>query len=168
MTERNDADTAGLVAGIEGRRSQAAWVWVLIILGTIVMVISTLNSWVERRLLDTDAWVETSTQLLEDEEVRHELSLRLVNALYENVDVGPSIDEQLPDQLQGLGGPLAGVLRGPCAVEAARSVVEQRRIGDAQRRGDRRVALVSRRADGVARYPGPNSARRATRSSPPP
>ncbi len=88
-------------------------VWVLTILGTIVMVLSTLNGWVERRLLDTDTWVETSTDLLDDDDVREELSVQLVNALYENVDVGPAIDERLPEQLQGLGGPLAGVLRDP-------------------------------------------------------
>ena len=62
--------------------------WLLITIGTIVMVLSTLNTWVERQLLDTDSWVNASTALLDDDDVRHELSVRLVNALYENVDVG--------------------------------------------------------------------------------
>ena len=77
------------------------------------MVLSTLNTWAERQLLDTDSWVDASTALLDDDKVREELSVQLVNALYENVDVGPAIDERLPEQLQGLGGPLAGVLRDP-------------------------------------------------------
>jgi hypothetical protein len=57
--------------------------------------------------------VNASTQLLDNDDVRREVSVRLVNALYENADVGTAIDEQLPEQLQGLGGPLAGVLRDP-------------------------------------------------------
>jgi len=43
-----------------------------------------------------------------------------VNALYENVEVGEAIDERLPEQLQGLGGPLAGVLRDPLTDTADR------------------------------------------------
>ncbi len=113
MSDETPTDVAAAVAEIEEQRSHRTAVWLLIVLGTIVMVLSTLNTWVERQLLDTDSWVDASTALLDDDDVRHELSVRLVNALYENVDVGPTIDEQLPEQLQGLGGPLAGVLRDP-------------------------------------------------------
>ena len=113
MSDETPTDMAVAVAEIEEQRSHRTVDWLLIVLGTIVMVLSTLNTWVERQLLDTDSWVDASTALLDDDDVRHELSVRLVNALYENVDVGPAIDEQLPEQLQGLGGPLAGVLRDP-------------------------------------------------------
>ena len=113
MSDETPTDVAAAVAEIEEQRSHRTVVWLLIVLGTIVMVLSTLNTWVERQLLDTDSWVDASTALLDDDDVRHELSVRLVNALYENVDVGPAIDEQLPETLQGLGGPLAGVLRDP-------------------------------------------------------
>ncbi len=117
MNEKIPVD--GAAAG-KPRRSNVIVVWVLIVLGTVVMVLSTLNSWAERRLLDTDAWVETSDDLLDDDEVRQELSAQLVNALYENVDVGPAIDDQLPENLKGLGGPLAGVLRDPLVGTADR------------------------------------------------
>ncbi len=113
MSDETPTDVAAAVAEHEEQRSHRSVVWLLIVLGTIVMVLSTLNTWVERQLLDTDSWVDASTALLDDDDVRHELSVRLVNALYENVDVGPAIDERLPETLQGLGGPLAGVLRGP-------------------------------------------------------
>jgi hypothetical protein len=95
-------------------------VWLLIILGTVVMVLSTLHTWVERQLLDTDSWVDASTALLDDDDVREELSVRLVNALYENVDVGDAIDERLPEDLKGLGDPLSGVLRDPLVGTADR------------------------------------------------
>ena len=45
--------------------------WLLITLGTVVMVLSTVNTWVERQLLDTDSWVHASTALLEDDDVSH-------------------------------------------------------------------------------------------------
>jgi hypothetical protein len=113
MTVENSIDVGAEVAEIEEQRSHRTVVWLLIVLGTVVMVLSTLNTWVERQLLDTDSWVDASTALLDDDDVRHELSVRLVNALYENADVGEAIDENLPEQLQGLGSPLAGLLRDP-------------------------------------------------------
>lgn len=106
-------ETGAAKRAAESRPAHRAVVWTLIVVGTVVMILSTLNSWVERRVLDTDTWVRTSTDLLADDAVRQELSVRLVNALYENVDVGPAIDERLPEQLKGLGDPLAGVLRNP-------------------------------------------------------
>ena len=120
MSEDTTSETAAAVAEIEEQRANRPVVWLLIILGTVVMVLSTLNTWVERQLLDTDSWVDASTALLDDDAVREELSLRLVNALYENVEVGEAIDERLPEQLQGLGGPLAGVLRDPLTNTADR------------------------------------------------
>jgi len=113
MSDENPTDVAAAVIEIAEQRSHRTAVWLLIVLGTIVMVLSTLNTWVERQLLDTNSWVDASTALLDDDKVREELSVQLVNALYENVDVGTAIDNRLPEQLQGLGGPLSGVLRDP-------------------------------------------------------
>lgn len=120
MSSESPTDVAAAVAEIEERRANRPVVWLLIVLGTVVMVLSTLNTWVERQLLDTDSWVDASTALLDDDAVREELSLRLVNALYENVDVGTAIDDRLPEQLVGLGGPLSGVLRDPLVNTADR------------------------------------------------
>ena len=113
MSDETPVDVGAAVAEIDEQRSNRPVVWLLIVLGTLVMVLSTLNTWVERQLLDTGSWVDASTALLDDDEVRQELSVRLVNALYENVDVGTAIDDRLPEQLEGLGGPLSGVLRDP-------------------------------------------------------
>ena len=113
MTDETPTALAAEVAKIDEQKSHRTAVWLLISLGTLVMVLSTLNTWVERQLLDTNSWVNASTALLDDDDIRQQLSASLVNALYENVDVGPAIDKQLPEQLEGLGGPLAGVLRDP-------------------------------------------------------
>ena len=123
MSDGITTDVVGVSEAVEEQRSHRAVVWLLTIVATLVMVLSTLNTWVERQLLDTDSWVDASTQLLDDDEVRQELSVRLVNALYDNVDVGPAIDDRLPEQLQGLGGPLAGVLRDPL-IDTADTLLE--------------------------------------------
>jgi hypothetical protein len=119
MTGETPVDVGAAFAET-GPRSNRVVVWLLIVLGTVVMVLSTLNTWVERQLLDTDSWVDASGALLDDDAVREELSVRVVNALYENVEVGDAIDERLPEQLEGLGGPLAGVLRDPLTRTADR------------------------------------------------
>ena len=43
-------------------------------MGRILLVCS-LTVWVQRQALDTDAWVDTSSELLEDDEVRTALSV---------------------------------------------------------------------------------------------
>lgn len=123
MSDGTTTELTATTSEVEAQRSNRAVVWLLIVLGTVVMVLSTLNTWVERQLLDTNSWVNASTQLLDNDDVREELSVRLVNALYENVDVGPAIDDRLPEQLQGLGGPLAGVLRDPL-IDTANALLE--------------------------------------------
>ena len=136
MSEETPLDAGAAVAEVEAHHAHRVVVWVLIVLGTIVLVLSSANSWVERRLLDTDTWVETSTALLDDDGVRHELSVRLVNRLYLNTDVGAAIDERLPEDLQGLGGPLAGVLRDPL-VDTADTLLNSAPVREAWKEANR-------------------------------
>ena len=94
-------------------RKRAILVWGLLGLGTLILLVGSLTVWVKRQALDTDAWVETSTQLLEDDEVRAALSVYIVDQLYENVDVEARLQERLPPALDGLAAPAAGALREP-------------------------------------------------------
>jgi hypothetical protein len=104
------------IVGSDDRRRGATapgWVvWSMIVLASLIAVASALNTWVDRQLLDTDYWVESSDELLADEAVRSALSVFLVNQLYDNIDVEAELAAGLPDQLEGLAGPLSVALRG--------------------------------------------------------
>jgi hypothetical protein len=73
--------------------------------------VSALTVWVNRQALETDSWVETSTRLLEDDEIRGALSVYLVDQLYANVDVAAELQAALPPEVKPLAAPIAGGLR---------------------------------------------------------
>ncbi|HXV35127.1 MAG TPA: hypothetical protein VD769_14055 [Gaiellaceae bacterium] len=111
------------------RRTRSILAWVLFALGTLVVLVGSLTVWVNRQALNTDSWVETSANLLEDDEVRMALSVYIVDQLYDNADPQAVLEERLPDNLQGLAGPIAGALRQP-AVEGVDRFLERPRVQD--------------------------------------
>jgi hypothetical protein len=108
-------------------RTRSILVWVLFALGTLVVLVGSLTVWVNRQALDTDAWVKTSTNLLENDEVREALSVYIVDQLYASADPQEALEERLPTNLQGLAGPLAGALRQP-AVEGVDRFLQRPRV----------------------------------------
>ena len=85
---------------------------VLVVIASVFAVLSIFALWANRQLLDTDNWVETSSELLEDDEVKEQLSIFLVDQLYANVDVQARLREALPPRADVLAGPAASGLRG--------------------------------------------------------
>jgi hypothetical protein len=83
----------------------------LVVLGTIVAFISVLAIWVGRLALDTDTWVDTSDELLQDDGVRAVLAATLTDKLYSSVDVAGQLRAVLPPAAQSLAGPAAAGLR---------------------------------------------------------
>jgi hypothetical protein len=108
-------------------RTRTILAWVLFVLGTLVILVGSLTVWVKRQALDTDAWVETSTNLLENDKVREALSVYIVDQLYANGEPQEVLEAQLPENLQGLAGPIAGALRQP-AVEAVDRFLQRPRV----------------------------------------
>ena len=86
---------------------------VLLGIATVVAVVASITTWVRTQGLDTDEWVETSTELLDEPELREALAEHIVDALYARVDMTEGMAELLPEDLQGLSGPIAAALRGP-------------------------------------------------------
>lgn len=102
-------------------------IWALITAATLILTLSAVNTWVERQLLETDNWVDSSTALLENDDLRHEIAIYLVNEVYSSVDVGDALAERLPENLVGLSGPAASVLRDPL-VDAVDIVLQSRAV----------------------------------------
>jgi hypothetical protein len=105
-------------------KSRRALPLILIILASVLAVVSVFAIWAKRQLLETDTWVDTSTELLQDEAIQNALADFLVNELYTNVDVQAAIEEELPDQVKPLAGPISGGLRQVATRAAERALAE--------------------------------------------
>ncbi len=84
---------------------------ILVVLGAIVAMVSLLAGYVRFQGLDTPTVKDTAGELIADPVVRDEIAATLVDQLYANVAVNETLGEQLPPNLQGLAGPIAGALR---------------------------------------------------------
>ena len=92
-------------------RQRRKAVYALIVVGSLIAFLAVFAIWANRQLLENDTWTETSTKLLEDEEIRTQVSFFMVDALYANVDVRAELEQALPRRLQPLAGPAAAGLR---------------------------------------------------------
>jgi hypothetical protein len=92
-------------------KRRAILVWTLVGLATLITLISSLTVWTKRQLLDTNNWTKTSGKLLADPTVRSTLANRLVDLLYQRVDVAGAIREELPKQAQPAAGTIAAGLQ---------------------------------------------------------
>jgi hypothetical protein len=110
----------------EGRPRRKT-VLALIVVATLIGVISIFAVWGKRQVLETDSWVETSSELLEDHDIQEAVSGFLVDALFTNVDVEAELQNRLPPQFQSLAGPAAGALR-ELADRAALEALQRPRI----------------------------------------
>ena len=110
-------------------RPRRKTVLALIALAGVIGFLAALALWAERQLLEEDTWVDTSTELLEDEEIRDALAAFMVDALYSEVDVEAELQQGLPPRLAPLAGPAAAGLR-ELSDRAARRALQRPRVQD--------------------------------------
>ncbi len=84
---------------------------ILVVLATLLGIVAIFASWARQQLLDTDQWTKTSTELLQDPQIRDQVSTYLVDELYANVNVSQEIQGRLPNDLQPLAPVIAGGVR---------------------------------------------------------
>jgi hypothetical protein len=96
------------IAVVRGRRFGIA---TLLVLGTLLWIAFGFGVWAHRQALETDSWVETSGNLLEDEEIRTALAVVLVDRLYDSEAVAQRLEEVLPPELTRLAAPAAAGLK---------------------------------------------------------
>jgi hypothetical protein len=92
-------------------RKRRGVVFTLIGVASLIGFLAVFAIWANRQLLETDTWTDTSSKLLEDKEIRTQVSYFMVDALYANVDVQSELQQGLPPRLQRLSGPLSGAIR---------------------------------------------------------
>ena len=112
----------------------------MIVLATVIGLVAVLSIWANRQALETDNWTETSSELLENEEVRDQISAFMVDTLFTNVDVQAELEQRLPPDLARLSGPATGALReltGRAADRALQSPQVQRLWEEANRAATR-------------------------------
>jgi hypothetical protein len=99
----------------------------LVVLGSLVLFLGAFAVWAARQALNTDDWVDTSTELLEDEEIQAAVETFLVDSLFDNVDVQGELAGVLPPRLKPLAGPAASGLR-ELANRVAQKAVESPKV----------------------------------------
>ena len=92
--------------------SKKRWwlVWGLFGLATILLFVSSITVWAKRQLLDNEAWANSSSQLLANDEVRGAVAQTLVDRLFERIDVEAQLRARLPERSQGAAPVLAWAL----------------------------------------------------------
>jgi hypothetical protein len=84
---------------------------ILVVLGVLLLVVSVLANFVKREALSEDQFRDTSQELIANDAIREQVAQTMVEQLYANVDVSARLEERLPDNLQALAAPIAGLSR---------------------------------------------------------
>jgi len=85
--------------------------WIALVLAGLLLLLSSFAVWVDRVALNTDVFVDTSSELLDDDAIRSAVATRAVDELYAEVDVASLLEDRLPNDYQSLSGPAAAGLR---------------------------------------------------------
>jgi hypothetical protein len=88
-------------------RMRGVAVTTLLVVGTLLMVGAGIGIWAQRQALDTDNWVDTSGDLLENQQIRTAVGLYLVDKLYDTDEVQQRLASALPPKLEPLAAPAA-------------------------------------------------------------
>src|SRR5271165_3019666 len=117
------------------------WTINAIFAGAVVVgVFAVLAVWVNRQVLNTGNWTNTSSQLLADPTIETAISGVLVNQLFSSVDVSAEIRSVLPSQVSGLAAPATAGLRA-LAVQVAPQVLSTATVQNAWRLANRTAQL---------------------------
>ena len=111
---------------------------ILIVLGALCVLVSTVSVWIRDMALDPEVWADTSTELLESPEVRDVLSIYIVDQAYSSAQVDVRLEEALPERLKPLAGQIASQLRGVAAESVSRAL-ERPRVQELWRSANRAV-----------------------------
>jgi hypothetical protein len=110
----------------------------MIIVASLLAFVSLFAIWLNRQVLNTDNWTNTSSEMLADPVIRDQVGVFLVDELYSNVDVTEEIRAALPDRLKPLAAPAAGGLR-TLAERASKEILARPRAQQAWEAANRKA-----------------------------
>jgi hypothetical protein len=93
------------------KKQRRGAVYALLAVASLLTFLSVFAIWANRQALENDTWTDTSTELLEDPDIRQAVADFMVEQLFANIDVEAELAQALPPRLQPLAGPAAGGLR---------------------------------------------------------
>ena len=140
MPEPPGAVEPALTSPASAPHSRRALIGVIFASAVVVGVFATLAVWVNRQVLDTNSWTNTSSQLLADPKIEAAVGGVLVNELFSSVDVSTEIKSALPSQLAGLAAPATAGLRA-LAIQVAPQVLSTATVQNAWRLANRTAQL---------------------------
>jgi hypothetical protein len=105
---------------VTGRRK--ALVYSIVGVATLLLIVTSLAVWAKRQLLDNQAWSNASAQVLAEPQVRAALSTKLVDLLYEQVDVSAELEKTLPKAAKPAAPAIAAALE-TAAVRAVNALL---------------------------------------------
>jgi hypothetical protein len=83
----------------------------LTVIGILLLVVSVLANYVKRTALDEGNFRGTARALIADDKIRDQVASTLVEQLYSNTDIAATLRQRLPDNLQPLAVPVAGLVQ---------------------------------------------------------
>jgi hypothetical protein len=131
---------------------------VLVALASFLAFLAIFTGWVDRQALDTDHWVDTSGQLLEDKAISDAVANYSVDQLYANVDVPALLKKRLPKDLQPVAAPAAAGIRA-LSTRAAERAFQSPRVLTLWKQSNRiahthLVAILEGKSDTVSSQGG--------------
>jgi hypothetical protein len=127
MSESVAQPAAKTSRGVSRKRIIAARV--LTVIGILLVVVSVLANYVKREALDESRFRSTSRALIADNEIRNQIAATLVDQLYANTDVAATVKPKLPESLQPLAVPIAGLVQN-ATESAAKQLLTRPKVQD--------------------------------------
>lgn len=139
--EPTASPTAGYLQSHLPARPSRHWVInAMFACAVVVGIFAVLAVWVNRQVLDTNSWTNTSSQLLADPKIQAAVGSLLVNELFSSVDVADELKSVLPSQVAGLAAPATAGLRS-LAIRVAPQVLSTAVVQNSWRLANRTAQL---------------------------
>jgi hypothetical protein len=108
----------------------------LVVVGAVLIGLSTISLWIRDVALSSDTWADTSVEVLQSPDVRNAVAAYAVDEAYSASDFEARLQESLPPNLQALAGPISAQLQVR-ATEVAAQVLERPRVQELWREANR-------------------------------